>query len=70
MFFLHLRAPAREEVRAELGTPRSERAVGVVYRPDTELQSGRTARVSSNQMKGLGGGQRPGLGRGDSIAPG
>jgi protein-L-isoaspartate(D-aspartate) O-methyltransferase len=38
-FFLHLREPAREEVRAELAAPRLERAVGVVYRPETELQS-------------------------------
>jgi protein-L-isoaspartate(D-aspartate) O-methyltransferase len=38
-FLLHLRAPAREAVRAELAPPRLERAVGVVYRPDTELQS-------------------------------
>ncbi len=29
----------REEVRAELVAPRLERAVGVVYRPQTELQS-------------------------------
>jgi protein-L-isoaspartate(D-aspartate) O-methyltransferase len=38
-FLLHLREPAREDVRAELTTPRLERAVGVVYRPETELQS-------------------------------
>jgi protein-L-isoaspartate(D-aspartate) O-methyltransferase len=38
-FLLHLREPSREEVRAELTPPRLERAVGVVYRPDTELQS-------------------------------
>ena len=38
-FFLHLRAPARGEVRSELAAPRLERAVGVVYRPETELQS-------------------------------
>jgi protein-L-isoaspartate(D-aspartate) O-methyltransferase len=38
-FFLHLREPAREEVRSELAAPRLERAVGVVYRPETELQS-------------------------------
>jgi protein-L-isoaspartate(D-aspartate) O-methyltransferase len=38
-FLLHLRGPAREEVRAELTPPRLERAVGVIYRPDTELQS-------------------------------
>jgi protein-L-isoaspartate(D-aspartate) O-methyltransferase len=38
-FMLHLREPARAEVRPELASPRLERAVGVVYRPDTELQS-------------------------------
>lgn len=38
-FFLHLREPAREELRVELGPPRLERAIGVVYRPETELQS-------------------------------
>ena len=38
-FFLHLREPSREEVRAELAPPRLERAVGVVYRPETELES-------------------------------
>jgi protein-L-isoaspartate(D-aspartate) O-methyltransferase len=38
-FFLPLRAPIRAEVRAELEPPRLERAIGVVYRPDTELQS-------------------------------
>ncbi len=38
-FLLHLREPSREEVRAELAPSRLERAVGVVYRPDTELQS-------------------------------
>lgn len=38
-FLLHLKDPARAEVRVELGSPRLERAVGVVYRPDTELQS-------------------------------
>ncbi|HLK10639.1 MAG TPA: protein-L-isoaspartate(D-aspartate) O-methyltransferase [Candidatus Binatia bacterium] len=38
-FFLHLRTPARDAVRAELAPARLERAIGVVYRPDTELQS-------------------------------
>jgi protein-L-isoaspartate(D-aspartate) O-methyltransferase len=38
-FLLPLREPSREEVRAELTPPRLERAVGVIYRPDTELQS-------------------------------
>jgi protein-L-isoaspartate(D-aspartate) O-methyltransferase len=38
-FLLPLREPRREEVRDELLTPRLERAIGVVYRPDTELAS-------------------------------
>lgn len=38
-FFLALREPAREEVRDELQSPRLERAIGVIYRPETELQS-------------------------------
>jgi protein-L-isoaspartate(D-aspartate) O-methyltransferase len=38
-FLLHLREPDEEAVRGELAEPRLERAVGVVYRPDTELQS-------------------------------
>lgn len=38
-FMLHLREPARQAVREELEAPRLERAIGVVYRPDTELLS-------------------------------
>jgi erythromycin esterase-like protein len=38
-FVLPLREPERAELRVELRTPRLERAIGVVYRPDTELQS-------------------------------
>jgi protein-L-isoaspartate(D-aspartate) O-methyltransferase len=38
-FFLHLRAPRRAAVRDELTPPRLERAIGVVYRPQTEIQS-------------------------------
>ncbi|HEY5923303.1 MAG TPA: protein-L-isoaspartate(D-aspartate) O-methyltransferase [Kofleriaceae bacterium] len=38
-FLLHLRDPVRDELRDELADPRLERAIGVVYRPDTELQS-------------------------------
>jgi erythromycin esterase-like protein len=34
-----LREPRREAVREELLPPRLERAIGVVYRPETELQS-------------------------------
>lgn len=36
---LHLREPARDEVREELEPARLERAIGVIYRPETELQS-------------------------------
>ncbi|MGE5184734.1 MAG: protein-L-isoaspartate(D-aspartate) O-methyltransferase [Acidobacteriota bacterium] len=38
-FTLALRDPVRGELRDELAEPRLERAIGVVYRPDTELQS-------------------------------
>ncbi|MGH7680970.1 MAG: protein-L-isoaspartate(D-aspartate) O-methyltransferase [Candidatus Eiseniibacteriota bacterium] len=38
-FALHLREPRREAVREELLPPRLERAIGVVYRPETELAS-------------------------------
>jgi protein-L-isoaspartate(D-aspartate) O-methyltransferase len=38
-FLLSLRDPVREELRDELADPRLERAIGVVYRPQTELQS-------------------------------
>jgi protein-L-isoaspartate(D-aspartate) O-methyltransferase len=38
-FHMHLREPERAELRAELEAPRLERAIGVIYRPDTELQS-------------------------------
>jgi protein-L-isoaspartate(D-aspartate) O-methyltransferase len=38
-FLLHLREPKRPEVRFELEAPRLERAIGVVYRPETELAS-------------------------------
>jgi protein-L-isoaspartate(D-aspartate) O-methyltransferase len=36
---LPLGPTARPEVRDELGAPRLERAIGVIYRPETELQS-------------------------------
>src|SRR3970282_581766 len=36
---LSLGAAARREIREELRPPRLERAIGVVYRPETELQS-------------------------------
>ncbi|HEX7672284.1 MAG TPA: erythromycin esterase family protein, partial [Polyangiaceae bacterium] len=38
-FMLHLRNPSRNAVRDELAEERLERAIGVVYRPETELQS-------------------------------
>lgn len=38
-FVLHVREPARSAVLEELGPPRLERAIGVVYRPETELES-------------------------------
>ena len=38
-FLLHLRDPHRDELRDELFEARLERAIGVVYRPQTELQS-------------------------------
>ncbi|MGE3761431.1 MAG: protein-L-isoaspartate(D-aspartate) O-methyltransferase [Kofleriaceae bacterium] len=38
-FCLPLREPRRGALRDELADPRLERAIGVVYRPDTELQS-------------------------------
>lgn len=38
-FLLHLREPRRPSIRDELMNPRLERAIGVVYRPETELAS-------------------------------
>lgn len=38
-FLLALRQPGREAVRQELMAPRLERAIGVIYRPESELQS-------------------------------
>jgi protein-L-isoaspartate(D-aspartate) O-methyltransferase len=38
-FALPLREPARSAVRDELASPRLERAIGVIYRPETELAS-------------------------------
>ena len=38
-FALHLRAPRRRELRDELLDPRLERAIGVIYRPETERAS-------------------------------
>jgi protein-L-isoaspartate(D-aspartate) O-methyltransferase len=38
-FLLHLREPDRPDVREVLAEPRLERAIGVIYRPENELQS-------------------------------
>lgn len=38
-FLLPLREPKRAELRHELMEPRLSRAIGVIYRPETELQS-------------------------------
>jgi len=38
-FSLHLRAPRRQAVRDELIPERLERAIGVIYRPETERRS-------------------------------
>jgi protein-L-isoaspartate(D-aspartate) O-methyltransferase len=38
-FLLPLREPPRRDVRDELADARLERAIGVIYRPDTELHS-------------------------------
>jgi protein-L-isoaspartate(D-aspartate) O-methyltransferase len=38
-FLLHLREPEREALRYELEPARLERAIGVIYRPETEIQS-------------------------------
>jgi erythromycin esterase-like protein len=38
-FLLHLREPQRPSVRDELMSSRLERAIGVIYRPETELAS-------------------------------
>ena len=38
-FTIHLREPRRAELVQELAEPRLERAIGVIYRPGTELQS-------------------------------
>jgi protein-L-isoaspartate(D-aspartate) O-methyltransferase len=38
-FLLSLRSPMPPALAAGLGRPRLERAIGVIYRPETELQS-------------------------------
>ncbi len=38
-FLLHLKEPVRADLTDELAVPRLERAIGVIYRPETELES-------------------------------
>jgi protein-L-isoaspartate(D-aspartate) O-methyltransferase len=38
-FLLRLRSPIAEDLAKDLSWPRLERAIGVIYRPETELQS-------------------------------
>jgi protein-L-isoaspartate(D-aspartate) O-methyltransferase len=38
-FLLHLRSPIAQNLAQDLSRPRLERAIGVIYRPETELQS-------------------------------
>ncbi len=38
-FYLHLRNPRKPDVREELSVARLERAIGVIYRPQNEVQS-------------------------------
>jgi erythromycin esterase-like protein len=38
-FFLETGPPQKEHIRAELAEPLLERAIGVIYRPETELLS-------------------------------
>jgi protein-L-isoaspartate(D-aspartate) O-methyltransferase len=38
-FLLHLRSPRRTALRDELTAPRLERAIGVIYRPESERTS-------------------------------
>ncbi len=47
---LHLQEPVRPEVRSELAMSRLERAIGVIYRPETELRSHYFAASLSNQF--------------------
>lgn len=49
-FLLPLRHPAREVVREELSSARLERAIGVLYLPETELQSHYFEAVLSDQF--------------------
>ena len=49
-FLLHLRDPLRDELRDELSEVRLERAIGVVYRPETELESHYFQAILPNQF--------------------
>jgi protein-L-isoaspartate(D-aspartate) O-methyltransferase len=49
-FMLHLREPRKADVRAEMAASRLERAIGVVYRPETELASHYFHAVLSHQF--------------------
>lgn len=49
-FLLPLREPRRPDVRVELSGSRLERAIGVVYRPDTELASHYFHALLANQF--------------------
>jgi protein-L-isoaspartate(D-aspartate) O-methyltransferase len=50
VFLLPLRYPRKSDVRVELNTSRLERAIGVVYRPDTELASHYFHALLANQF--------------------
>jgi erythromycin esterase-like protein len=49
-FCLHLREPRKPDLRAEMAVSRLERAIGVVYRPDTELASHYFNAILSHQF--------------------
>ena len=49
-FLLHLRKPSSDKVFNELLKPRLERAIGVIYRPESELQSHYFEAVLPNQF--------------------
>ena len=59
-FLLHLREPRRPEVREELEVPRLERAIGVIYRPETELLSHYFQAVLPGSSTSTSGSTRPG----------
>ena len=49
-FCLHLREPRKPDLREEMAVSRLERAIGVVYRPDTELASHYFNAILSHQF--------------------